>query len=140
LSSGSGTEWSGVRRRRLLQIGGRTRRAEREMAGGRLGRATRQKGNGRERERAPGTAVGNVRRMTWPAMAPGRRARAAALLRKLGRAAGRGRRGAAADRWGRAATGPGGQRWGVGGREKTEAARRRGTDRQARPVQCRGAV
>jgi hypothetical protein len=46
----------------------------------------------------------------------------------------------AVDRWGRAATGPGGQRWGVGGREKTEAARRRGTNRQARPVQCRGAV
>jgi hypothetical protein len=33
-SSGSGMEWSGVRRQHLLQIGGRAGRAKREMGGG----------------------------------------------------------------------------------------------------------
>jgi hypothetical protein len=46
----------------------------------------------------------------------------------------------ATDRWGRAATGPGGQRRGAGGREKSEAARRRSADRRAQATQCRGAV
>jgi hypothetical protein len=43
------------------------------------------------------------------------------------------------DRWGRAATGPGGQRRGVGGSEVSEAARCWGVDRWARLAQCRAA-
>jgi hypothetical protein len=44
---------------------------------------------------------------------------------KQGKAAGRGRRGmGATDKRDREATGPSGQRWGAGGREKSKAARR----------------
>jgi hypothetical protein len=43
------------------------------------------------------------------------------------------------DRWGWAATGPGGQRRGVGGSGVSEAARCWGVDSWARPAQCRAA-
>jgi hypothetical protein len=141
LSSGSGTEWSGVRRRRLLQIGGRTRRAEREMAGG-SARACHTAERKWERERE-GPGHGGRQREAIDVAGNGPRPSGSdgGTVAQIGES----RRAwamrcCAVDRWSRAATGPGGQRWGVGGREKTEAARRRGTNRQARPVQCRGAV
>jgi hypothetical protein len=55
-----------------------------------------------------------------------------------GKAAGRGRRGPSViDKRDHVATGPGGQRWGARGREKSEAAWWRGTDMWSRPAQCR---
>jgi hypothetical protein len=59
-SSSSGTEWSRVRRRRLLQIGGHAGRAEREIGGG--GSVLHRGKNGGERERARGavTTVGSA--------------------------------------------------------------------------------
>jgi hypothetical protein len=52
--------WSGVRHRRLLQIGGRAGRAEREIGeGGRLD-ATRRKENGRKRGAGRGTTAWTV--------------------------------------------------------------------------------
>jgi hypothetical protein len=58
-SSGSSVEWSGVRRRRLVQIGGRAGRAEGEMGGGRLGPATQR----REKERKRGWGAWGRQRM-----------------------------------------------------------------------------
>jgi hypothetical protein len=48
---GSGVERSGVRHRRLLQIGGRAGRADGEMGEGRLGRASRWREKGGKRGR-----------------------------------------------------------------------------------------
>jgi hypothetical protein len=96
-SSGSGTEQSGVRRRRLLQIGGRAGKAEREMGGGGSARCRTEEGKW-EREKggaargrqpdheagmAPGGAVGG-------GSARSRRRR----IGEQGRAAGCGRCGA----------------------------------------------
>jgi hypothetical protein len=91
-SSGVDAEQSGVRRRWLPQNGGRAGENMRGKWGGRLGAALR-KGNGRER--APGTAVDSTGWRTRPTMDPSCQAWAAALLHKQGRAAARGRHGAA---------------------------------------------
>jgi hypothetical protein len=90
-----------------------------------------------ERE-APGMAVSSAGRRTRLAMALGRRARAAALFHELGRAAGRGRHGAARltceAEWRRGPMAAAGVRE----REKSGAAQRWGADRRARATQCRG--
>jgi hypothetical protein len=115
---------SGVRRRRLLQIGGCVGRGEREMGGGRLG-ATWRKENGRERgprarhsrvDHRVGMALGGTIRggsaCSWQRQAGEQR-----------RAAGRGRRGAGAtNRWGLGESKAQRQRRGAGGRGVSEAA------------------
>jgi hypothetical protein len=47
------------------------------------------------------------------------------------------RGGGGTDKRDREATGPSGQRWGAGGREKSKAARRQGADKRAWLAQCR---
>jgi hypothetical protein len=84
----------------------------------------------RRRERAPGATVGSAVR---PGTAPGHQARAVALSRN------RGERWGAADRWGRDELRAQCQGQGAGGRGVSDAARRRGADRRARPAQCRAA-
>jgi hypothetical protein len=99
---------------------------EREMGGGsRLGCATRRKGNGRERARGPGH--GGRQRGAKDMAGNGSRPSGAgggtvAQTRESGGA--QPTRRCATDRWGRAATGPGGQRWGAGGRGVSEVAGR----------------
>jgi hypothetical protein len=112
----------------------------REMGGrGRLGAAWR-KGNDRERD---GLRHGGQQRGVKDMAGNGPRSSSAgggAVVRTGESGGARGTRHCATDRWGRAITGPGGQRRGAGGREKSETARRRGADRRARPAQCRGLV
>jgi hypothetical protein len=95
--------------RRLLQIGERAGRAEREMGGGGWGGVGSDvpHGGGRKRERWGGRLSDRGAGMTLDGAVGGgsacsRRRRAG----ELGRAAGCGRRDTA-DRWGRAAMGPG---------------------------------
>jgi hypothetical protein len=94
-SSGVDAEQSGVRRRRLLQIGGRARENKRGKwgGGGRLS-AVWRKENGRER--APGSAVGStdrrVRMASGNAVEGGSARSRWRQAGKQGRAAGRGQR------------------------------------------------
>jgi hypothetical protein len=111
------------------------------MGGGWSARCGVEEGK-RERERASGAAAHSVDvglgwlRAAW-SKAAARTRGGGGLVNKGGRA-GR-RRCGAADRWGRKATGKGGQWRGAGRREKSEVARQ-GTDRRARATHCRGAV
>jgi hypothetical protein len=102
-SLGSGVERSGVRHRRLLQIGGRAGRADGEMGEGRLGRASLQREKGGKRGRGVNSRTMGPEwlRAAWSEVA--------ARAHYGGGLANRGWRrgtGDAANRWGRVATGP----------------------------------
>jgi hypothetical protein len=117
--------------RRLLK----QRRGEVGEGGCWLGRATRRREDERKRGRGQQLDHG-VRMALGGAVRGGSMLSGQRRAGEHGRAAGRGRRGMA-DRWGRAAMRPVGQRRGAGEREESEAVRWRGIDRRARPAQCR---
>jgi hypothetical protein len=116
MSSSSDAERSRVRRRWLVQISGHAGKNERGKWGGGVARGVKD-------------VAGNS---PWPSGAGG------GTVVWTGESGGaRATRRCVTDRWGRAATGPDGQRWGVGGRGVSEAAWWRVPDRWAPLIQCR---
>jgi hypothetical protein len=117
MSSSSDAERSRVRHRWLVQISGHTGKNERgKLGGGGVARGVKD-------------VAGNS---PWPSGAGG-----GTVVWKGESGGARATRRCVTDRWGRAATGPDGQRWGAGGREVSKAMWRHCADRRPRPAQRR---